>query len=250
MAEPISLSAVAQALGLLDGGGHHVAIVGGGGKTTLAFALADQLTGATVVTSTTKMGADERGGLPMLLSPRDDEVRAAATTSPILVLGRVDGHKAIGVSPSDCDRWFRLVDHVIVEADGSRKQPFKSPGALEPVVPATTTTMVSMIGAHAMGRVIADRCHRPLRVAALAGCRPSARLTPAAAAAVLLHERGARRTVPAGARFAVVVNQVDGASRVLADELVARLVEREPGLVVVAVAVATHPSRNVRGFLR
>ena len=237
MGRPVALTGLAAELGLLDGARHHVAIVGGGGKTTLAFALAEQLPGRSVVTSTTKMGADQHRGLPLLVGPTDDELLAAATTSVVVAWRRVDEHKAVGVGPEQCDRWFALVDHVLVEADGSRRLPFKAPGPDEPVVPATTTLLLSTIGADALGRVIVDSCHRPLRVAALAGCRPSERLTPVRAARVLLHERGPRRAAPVGCRLAVVVNKVDDRSLGRVEELVGELANREPALTVVAIAL-------------
>ena len=54
------------------------------------------------------------------------------------------------MTPQECDAWFEHVDHVIIEADGSRRRPFKAPADYEPVVPSTTTTMVSVIGADAL----------------------------------------------------------------------------------------------------
>lgn len=241
MADPLALSELAAALGLLDGGRQHVALVGGGGKTTVAFALGATLPGRVVLTTTTKMGADQDGGLPVLVAPSDDEVAAAAGRSPVVAWSRVTGSKAVGVDPERCDRWFGLVDHVVVEADGARGRPFKAPAELEPVVPATTTLVVSVIGADALGRVIADQCHRPLRVAALAGCSPSELLTPTRAATVLLHPRGALRARPRGARSAVVVNQVDDRSRPLADALLAELATHDPS--VAALTVAHDPAR-------
>ncbi|MEL7159014.1 MAG: hypothetical protein AAFN30_20810, partial [Actinomycetota bacterium] len=59
----------------------------------------------------------------------------------------------------------------------------------------------------ALDAVIAERCQRPELVAALAGCRPDERLTPARLAAVLLDGQGSRKGCPLGARFVVLVNQ-------------------------------------------
>jgi probable selenium-dependent hydroxylase accessory protein YqeC len=228
------LSGVASALHLGD---HSlVALVGGGGKSTLLHALGHQLTGRVVLTTTTKMGADQHGGRPVLIDPADDEVSAATGSGPVMVWSRVTGHKAIGVAPSRCDAWFRLADHVVVEADGSRRQPFKAPAELEPVVPTGATTVVSVIGADALGKVIADRCHRPLRVAALAGCDPGRRLDPESAARVLVHERGMRRAVPAGAELVVAITRVDASNELLVDRLVGELYALCPDLRVVAVA--------------
>lgn len=197
-----------------------ITIVGGGGKTTSLFALGRQLAGRRVLTTTTKMGRDRTAGFPVLFAPTDDDVSAAmGAESGVLAWQADGGHKAIGVTPERCDAWFDLADYVIVEADGAARHPFKAPRPFEPVVPSRTTTFVACIGAEALGRVIADQCHRPLRVAALARCRPYERLTPERAARVLLDARGSRKGCPDGARFVVVINKVDATSTAMAGEL-------------------------------
>lgn len=237
MVAPIPLSGVAAALGV--GARCHVALVGGGGKTTLVHALGDQLDGRVVLTTTTKMGADEHRDLPVLLDPPASDVIAAASSGPVMVWSRIDGQKAIGVGPTRCDDWFAAVDHVVVEADGSRGRPFKAPSEFEPVIPSTATHVVHVIGADALGRVIADQCHRPLRVAALAGCRADQRLDPHLAARVALHERGVTRSVPPDAAFVVAVTKVDERTRTLADRLIDELRRLDPDVVIVAIAQRT-----------
>lgn len=234
MVDARPLNELADRLGM--GSHEHVAIVGGGGKTTVMHALGRQLSGTRVITSTTKMGHDQERGLPVLLSPTVDEVAAAAADGPVVVWGAIDGQKAIGVQPTECDAWFERIDHVIIEADGSRRRPFKAPADYEPVVPSTATVMVSVIGADALGRVIADQCHRPLRVAAVAGCQPYERLSPAHAATVLLSDRGARKELPGSGRLALVVNKVGGANEPFVADLLDELAAREPEVPVVALA--------------
>lgn len=238
----IPLTDIGRALGIGDHG--HIALVGGGGKTTLLYALGDQLAGRIVLTTTTKMGADEHRGRTVLIDPSDEEVVTATAAGPVVALRRVAGGKSIGVDPSRCDRWFARVDHVVVEADGSRGRPFKAPNDFEPVIPATTTLVVHVIGVDALGRVIADQCHRPLRVAALAGCRADRRLAPELAAGVILHERGVLRSVPPSAGFAVVITKVDRTTAAVADQLAAELRDREPDLRVVAVAAGDRASEG------
>jgi probable selenium-dependent hydroxylase accessory protein YqeC len=210
MIEPVALDGVAGAIGL----GHRelVSLVGGGGKTTLMFAIGRQLGLRTVLTTTTRMGRDQTGGLPVVTGPTDEELALAVARRGVVLARRAaDGHKAIGFDGPTCDRWFDRVpgiDAVVVEADGSRRRPFKAPRELEPVVPSRTTALVATVGAAALGRVIADACHRPLRVAAVAGCSPYQRLTPERLARVLLSGRGSRKDCPDGARFTIVINQV------------------------------------------
>lgn len=233
MVEPIPLSRLATSLGLEAC--EHIAVVGGGGKTTIVHALGDQLDGAIALTCTTKMGHDQHRGRPVLLSPSIDEVVAATAISPVMIWKATEGQKAIGVAPEWCDQWFEAIDHVVVEADGSRQRPFKAPADYEPVVPSTTTVIASVIGADALGRVIADQCHRPLRVAALAECTAYERLTPQAAATVLLHERGARKELPEAGRLAIVVTKVADANRSFVAELVEVLMSMEPAVPVIAI---------------
>jgi len=212
-----------------------VSLIGGGGKTTSLFALGRQAAGHAVLTTTTKMGSERDGGFEVLLAPSDGQVEAAfKTTNEILVWTDRSERKATGVSPDDCERWFDLltVDHVIIEADGSRQRPFKAPHVFEPVVPERTTLLVACMGADALGRVIADQCHRPLRVAAIAGCSPYQRLTPERAAAVLLSDRGSRKGLPPSARFAVLVHRVDDSNQKFVDELARHLEGRAPLIAV------------------
>ncbi len=233
---PVPLAHVADAFGI--GARSHIALVGGGGKSTLMHAIAGQVRGSVVLTCTTKMGADQHMGRRVLVAPTDDEVVIAATAAgtPVMVWSNIDGQKAIGVDPARCDAWFERVDHVIIEADGSRRRPFKAPADYEPIVPSTATLVISVIGADALGRVISDQCHRPLRLAALVGCRADVRLEPWMAATVILHERGAAKAVPQGADFAVAINKVDHTNAELVNRLVAELRQRRPGLRIVMIA--------------
>ncbi len=220
MATMIPLSKIAAALGLLEeNSSHHIAFVGGGGKTTLLHAIGRELKGKTILTATTKMGSDQHKCLEILLNPELEEIYNIKAGLPVMIWKETQGPKAIGVGKNLCDKWFTIVDHVLVEADGSRKRPFKAPASHEPVIPDSTTLMISTIGGDALGRVIADQCHRPLRVAALAECKPYQRLTPIRAAKVLLSERGNRKELPDAARMQIIVTKVTNENLVFVEEL-------------------------------
>lgn len=220
----IPLSALADALEVREDG-ELIALVGGGGKTTSLFALGAQLRGSTVLTTTTKMGAEQGGDVPVLLAPSDAALRdGLAEAGRVLVWRGADGRRAFGVDPADCDRWFDSVaDNVVVEADGSRKRPFKAPADYEPVVPSATTLLAACIGIAAFGRPIAESCHRPELVAALAACDVEDLLTPTRAASVLRSPNGSQKGRPSGARFVVVVHRVTDADLPLVEALVDEL---------------------------
>lgn len=231
---------LASALQLTD---HElVSIVGGGGKTTTLFALGEQLPGRVVLTTTTKMGSERDEGVPVLVGASDPELDAHLTTTPTaLVWSDRTGHRAEGVSPTDCDRWFSsgLADHVIVEADGSRRKPFKAPYAYEPVIAEQTTTLLACIGAHALGRPIGESCHRADAVVNIVGGTIDDLLTPDAAARVLLSDAGSRKGLPAHARYAVLIHQVDPHRDELARRLVAAIEGEVPVLCIGTVAGTT-----------
>lgn len=208
MAPFSSLPITELAAGLALGDHELVSLVGGGGKTTALFALGRQLPGSVVLTTTTKMGRSRTGGYPVLLDPDDRALAAAlADDGRVLVWSGGEDERALGVGPEVCDRWFAAGRHVVVEADGSRRKPFKAPKSYEPVIPPATTYLVACVGAAALDAPIERGCQRPDVVAALLGCAPGDPLTPARLAAVLTSPQGSAKDRPAEARFAVVVNQ-------------------------------------------
>ncbi|MYJ42581.1 MAG: putative selenium-dependent hydroxylase accessory protein YqeC [Acidimicrobiaceae bacterium] len=228
-----SLAGAAEALGL--GRRSLVALVGGGGKTTLLFALGRNLPARTLLTTTTRMGRDRTGGFPCLIGPTDDELAAALDQDDAVLAWRTtDERKALGFAPTEVDRWFAngAADHIVVEADGARRRPFTAPAPWEPPIPYASTCVVACIGADALGYVIADRVHRPLRVAAAAGCSPYERLTPARAAAALTSPVGMMKNVPESARFTVAVAGAEPDDPQVQD-LVAELDRRQTESVVV-----------------
>lgn len=229
MTDTISADTLAGALDIRAG--MLVALVGGGGKTTLGHQLVRSLGPSSVLTTTTRMGARQTGGLNVI--DLSSDALPTRVHSPTMVHAGLRDGKARGVTPQWCDEQMAagLCDALIVEADGARHRPFKAPADHEPVIPLSSDLVISVIGADALGRVIADNCFRPLRLAAVAGVSPWQRLSPAIAADVLCADRAGGRNVPPGARRHVVITKVpaphvDSAQRHLVDELAARLMGR------------------------
>ncbi len=227
------LAGAAEALGL--GRRSLVALVGGGGKTTLLFALGRNLPARTLLTTTTRMGCDRTGGFPCLIGATEGDLAAAFHHHDAVLAWRTtDERKALGFAPTEVDRWFAIgvADHIVVEADGAHRRPFTAPAPWEPPIPAASTHVVACIGADALGYVIADRVHRPLRVAAAAGCSPYQRLTPERAAEALTSPVGMMKNVPESARFTVAVAGADRDDPQVT-ELVAELDQRGTESLVV-----------------
>ena len=246
-----------------------VAFVGGGGKTSLMFALADELPGRTILTTTTRIFAAQVERAPAVAYAGDLSPLAGllAAHGRCLVVGRVEGDKALGVLPDLPARLLaRLdVDHVLVEADGSRMRPVKAPAAHEPVIPPQATLVVPVAGIEALAGPIDAMAHRPelirkitddeLRIGKAerlpgSGDRllsDEGRLTPAGLARLLTHPLGGLKNAPGAARIIPFINKVETAEQLAAGREAAALMLREPRVsrVVLGELHAAEPVREV-----
>ena len=213
--EPLEVHKAVENLEIKEG--EIVALVGGGGKSTLLKALGEIHGKGTILTTTTKMGSDQTGEATLLVSPSEKElVRALGGTPPVLIWDRVEGEKAFGVDPSLPKSWLPEATRIIVEADGARRHPAKAPAPYEPVLPLGATT------------VIADQCHRPLRVAAVVNCSPYERLTPQRAAALLLDPNGSKKGLENGMRYVIAITKVSTKNQNIVERLVEELQSFDP----------------------
>jgi len=195
-----------------------VDFVGGGGKTSLMFALAQTLGEPVVVTTTTRIFAAQMKLAPAVCYPDTlDELQANLQRYGLcLVVGKVEGDKAMGVDPNLPARLLARSDvaYVLVEADGSRMRPVKVPAAHEPVVPAQTTLLVPVVGLDALERPIREVAHRPELVRRLLAERlpevtDEHRLAADDIAAIITHPEGGLKNVPGSTRIVPFINKVE-----------------------------------------
>lgn len=216
-----------------------VAIVGGGGKSSLLFALARSLPGRVVMTTTTRIFAAQLGRAAEVCSLADENwrERVDAFDSHLLVVGGVEGDRAVGVSRElPAEMLARPgVDWVVVEADGSRMLPVKAPAAHEPVIPDETSLLVPVVGIDALSGPIREVAHRPERVSTITGLAPEESLTPEALGALLTSSQGGLKDAPQAARVAVLINKVESPSQLEAARRVAHCILGEPCVERVAI---------------
>lgn len=173
-----------------------IAIVGAGGKTTLAYRLAHELLMAgkrVLVTTTTHMMKPEEHFIEWNEGKTAEEnieqikdclenqilrvnvIQSGEEKLHVLMYGRSEQAYTVGIRTQDAkikgipEEHFHLlaetVDFLIVEADGSKRLPFKVPAAHEPVIPKETDYVIGVIGFPAAGKPIAEVSHRPEEVA-------------------------------------------------------------------------------------
>lgn len=164
----------AEALGVRPG---VTSVIGSGGKTSLLAALARELPGTVVLTTTTHI-------LPfpdvLLVTSADaNDVRAALAESRVVCVGSQAEKNGKLVTPElGIDALASLADYVLVEADGARRLPLKAHAPWEPVIPACSDRTILVLGASGLGRPVCEKVHRPELFCELAGCTPDGPATP------------------------------------------------------------------------
>lgn len=162
---------------LLGVGRGVTSVVGSGGKTSLLAALARELPGTVVLTTTTHILPF--AGVPLVTSADAGDVVAALAGSRVICVGSQAEKDGKLVAPElGMDVLAELADHVLVEADGSRRLPLKAHAPWEPVIPACSARTVLVLGASGLGRPVREVVHRPERFCELAGCAPDDPATP------------------------------------------------------------------------
>jgi probable selenium-dependent hydroxylase accessory protein YqeC len=207
---------------LAIGAREHIALVGGGGKTTMMFALAEELKrrGKQVITSTTtKVWHREALQSEKVLLHGDDADWRSRRSEDLdgggtLFVGRslLDSGKVEGISPSLADEIYydSRFHYLVIEADGSAGHPLKAPAEHEPVIPRSVTMVVALMGLEAIGACL-DKAtaFRIEEVKRITGLEPGSILTPSGLAKVFLHPAGVFKGTPEGARRVVFLNKRD-----------------------------------------
>ena len=196
-----------------------VAIVGGGGKTSLLFRLGREAHArgrSAVLTGTTRFTTPPAltGDIELIATGSPDQapdlgplIEAHATA----VVHAGSAPKArwtpIDVTTADAIAATPGLGLLALEADGSKMRPFKAPADYEPVIPASATHVVAVVGLHALDAPLDEaNVHRPDQIRSIV--RNAERASAEVIARVLTDQRGGRKDV-GGRSFTVVVNQAD-----------------------------------------
>jgi len=215
----VGTQSLIEALGL--GPREHIAFVGGGGKTSLMFALAEELLGRnkTVLTSTTtKVFYKEAKLAPLVVllegSGKIKELgEKLKSERHVFVSERLlDSGKVQGIDSSLADTFYRELplDYLLVEADGSAGHPVKAPASHEPVIPESVTIVLALLGLEALGRIFSpETVFRPELAAKITGLRPGEELSALALAKLFLNPQGLFKGSPASAKRMAFLNKLD-----------------------------------------
>lgn len=139
-----------------------MALVGAGGKTSLMFAMASELEkkGRVLVTTSTKIEVPPIGFVSAL--PEEDGQSLSKPSVTVLGKFRPQDGKLEAVDFCERQKAAALYDFVLIEADGSRRLPFKFWKPHEPVLDSFVTKAVGVIPVTMWGtRIEAQNCYYP-----------------------------------------------------------------------------------------
>jgi molybdenum cofactor cytidylyltransferase len=211
----------------------------GGGKSSVLFRLAHELAQAghrVIVTATTHIASQQMAWAPAQVALGVGQPPLAPITQALdahgwcLLFGEVHGQTIQGAPVETVDRLAHEaaalgVSTILVEADGSWRKPAKAPAGYEPVLPASTTLLIPVLGLDALGtRIDEEQAHRPELARTLLELSPEAatnRFTPQMATWLLVQPEGAAELLPRGARLLPLLNKADTAPRLASAHLIA-----------------------------
>ena len=136
-----------------------VAYVGSGGKTTLIMRRARECVRQglkVLVTTSTRMYIEPEA----LLTDDPQPIISRMQKAGLVIAGLQYGEK---MGPLPMETYLAVcakADVVLVEADGSKRMPFKFPADHEPVIYDNTDEIVVVCGLHGLGQPAKEVCHR------------------------------------------------------------------------------------------
>ncbi len=166
MPVPRHIPSLARALALPRAG--VVAFVGAGGKTSsIRRVLRERADGIATTTTHLACSGFARGLLGVAPDGAALEAaeRALLRQSPCTLALRGDGTRLHAPDLTWHERFARRHPDrlVLVEADGAARRALKLPASHEPAWPPYVDVAVVVLGAHALGRALADAAHHPER---------------------------------------------------------------------------------------
>ncbi len=207
---------------LRAGSQSRIAFVGAGGKTTAMFSLARQLTAPVICLNTAHLAVEQAKLADRHLIVQGISDVESIFRSPLvgvtLITGPGDNRgRLLGLEPANAEKIKSYADEyhlpILVEADGSRLLPLKAPAAHEPPIPAWVEQVVVVAGLSALGKPLtAQWVYQTEVFAQLSKGQPEQPILTRHLVAALLHPQGGLKNIPAGARRAVLANQLDACS--------------------------------------
>jgi molybdenum cofactor cytidylyltransferase len=197
-----------------------ISFVGAGGKTTALFQLARQLQvegqkAQVFVTTTTHLGAwQTKLADHHLIVKSIADLKNIPNKGVLLITGDAVEEKINSID-NNILFWLRAYckNHnipLLIEADGSRQKPLKSPAQHEPPIPEFSDIVINVVGLSGIGKPLNDEyVHRPENFSQLTHLQINQNISSAEIIKALTHPQGGLKNIPPHAKKIVLLNQAD-----------------------------------------
>jgi probable selenium-dependent hydroxylase accessory protein YqeC len=212
-----------DALGIDFNTSEVICFVGAGGKTTAMFTLAKEfkrLWKRVLVTTTTNIYYPDKGECDdiVISDVTDRRIFNRVIEKGIIGFGRevINGRKLTGVKREFIEDLHRekIFDHILVEADGSKRKPIKAPANYEPVIPSNTTKTVGVIGLDAVGtKINTSSVHRPELFCSVTGTHLGDAIDEEAIVKLIVSPEGLFKEVTAQNKKYLLLNKAEDIQR-------------------------------------
>ncbi len=230
--------------------GDIIAFVGAGGKTRSMFRFADELMRAgwrVITTTTTRVSQDElqyapwRIALGASVRLPDSLADEVERQRHVFVFTKLEANNKVrGVPSGWLDNYVSpasFFDILLVESDGSRRLSLKAPMPHEPVIPASATIVMPIVGLDILGQPLdEEHVYGADLITQEFGYAPGDPVTPNVIVAVMLNPRFGLKNIPPEARVIPLLNKVSEQARPVAREISTRLLR---DLIVERVLIGT-----------
>ena len=235
-----------------------VSIVGAGGKTSLMFALAQELSNSgykVLTTTTTKILKPTVKESPATIISKDFQTiikEACSLLTDHFHLSAAACHelannKLIGLQPGVIEQILRanIFDYILIEADGAARRSLKACASYEPVVPRFTDTIISLAGIDVIGKPLTEEwVFRSNLYSSITGLPLTQAVTEESIAEILLHDSKKIATDKGSTQRVVFLNKADDNQLISSGKrITAALVEKNKGIfqLIVIGALRKNP---------
>ena len=208
-----------------------ISLVGAGGKTTALFQLAKQFQvegrrSKVFITATTHLATWQTKFADHHIIIKDKNLSniqkhthsghlaSGLQNGIILFTGEIENERTKPIDEITLD-WLRAKSKaenvpLLIEADGSRQKPLKSPAEHEPPIPTFSELVIHITGLSAIGKPLNnEHVHRPEIFSQLSNLTINQIITPESIINALTHPQGGLKNIPATAKRIALLNQAD-----------------------------------------
>ena len=218
-----------------------VSIVGAGGKTSLLFALAQELSNAgykVLTTTTTKIFKPTLQQSPATIISEDSETilkEARSLLRDTFHLSAAAGlesanDKLIGLQPGVIEQILsaNIFDYILIEADGAARRSLKACASYEPVVPHFTDTIIALAGLDAVGKPLTEEwVFRSDVYSSITGLQLSQAVTEESIAEILLQDSKKITTDKGSTQRVAFLNKADNTQLLNSGKRITAAIEKK-----------------------